>query len=740
MNIDELLSKMTIEEKVAQLCAVPIEWLLDENKDFSEEKAKLRLKNGIGQITRLAGGSGLTPEKAAKIGNKIQKFLRENTRLGIPALIHEECLSGYLAMGATSFPQAIGLASTWNPDLIQKMTSVIRQQMKAVGAHQGLAPVLDVARDPRWGRVEETFGEDQYLVASMGVAYVKGLQGDNLKEGIAATLKHFAGHSFSEGGRNTAPVHVGEREMKDVFLYPFEAAVKLANAQSVMNAYHDIDGIPCAASKELLTNILREQWGFNGIVVSDYNAIDMLRSYHYTAKDKSEAAKQALEAGLDIELPGIDCYGEPLINAVKSGLIPMEVLDTSVRRVLEEKEKLGIFECVYVDTSKVNGVFDTEDQRSLARDIARESIILLKNENGILPISKDIKSIAVIGPNADTFRNVYGDYAYTAHLNCSEPSVKTVTVLDGIRAKIGTSAEILYAKGCDLSDPSKDGFTEAVEAAKKAEVAVVVLGEKSGFAPDCMTGESKDRDELDLPGVQLDLLKAVYNTGKPVVLVLINGRPLAIEWAAKNIDAILEAWFPGEECGNAIADVLFGDYNPGGKLPVTIPQNSGQSILTYNIKQSSYHDYVYHKLKPVYPFGHGLSYTTFNYDNLSISPDDEGIIVSFDVKNTGNIEGDEVVQLYIRDVIASVVRPLKELKGFKRVHLKPGETKRVSIKLYEEQLAFTDKDYKLVVEPGTFEVMVGSSSDDIRLKGSFQLGGSKRYIERKRFFSDVTVY
>ena len=742
MNIDEILANMTLEEKAAQLGSVPVEWLLDENGNLSEDKANKYINNGIGQITRLAGGSALTPEKAVIVGNQIQKFLVEKTRLSIPAMIHEECLSGYLAKGTTCFPQAIGMASTWEPELINKMTDIIRGQLRAMGAHQGLAPVLDVVRDQRWGRCEETFGEDPYLVARMAVSYVKGLQGDDLKTGIVATLKHFAGHSDSEGGRNLAPVHIGKREFNDVFLFPFEAGVKEAKAGSVMNAYHDIDGVPCAASKELLTDILREKWGFDGIIVSDYGAIDMLRRFHFVAEDKMHAAKLSLEAGLDIELPSFDCYGQPLINGIKQGLIDEGILDVSVRRILRMKEKVGVFENNAVDIQKASTIADNKEYRELAREMAGKSIVMLKNDD-ILPLDKEEKSIAVIGPNADSFRNIYGDYAYTAHLNTDEPSVPTVTVLDGIKRKMGPGAKILYAQGCDLSDMSKSGFPDAIAAAQKADYVIMVMGEKSGFAKGCISGEGNDTDELGLPGVQRDLIEEILKTGKPVILVLINGRPLALEWESKNVQAILEAWYPGEECGNALADVIFGDVNPSGKLPVSFPKNVGQIPINYSLKNSSIKNYVFSEFKPLYPFGHGLSYTKFEYENLMIRPvkePHEGFEISFDIKNTGTVPGDEIAQLYVRDVVASIARPLKELKGFKRITAAPDETKKIVFTLFTEQLAFTGMNYDLIVEPGKYEVMIGSSSEDIRLTGSFEIKQDVKVIaDRKIFFSNVEV-
>lgn len=725
-KIEDLIRKMILEEKIAQLGSIPIRDLMEDEK-FSSQKAQKLLINGIGQITRIAGGSDLEPKQVAEIVNAIQEFLIENTRLKIPAIIHEECLSGFMAKGTTTFPQAIGLASTWEPKLIQCMTSVIKKEMRAIGAHQGLSPVLDVVRDPRWGRVEETFGEDPYLVASMGCAYVKGLQGDDLRKGVIATLKHFAGYSFSEGGRNCAPVHIGSREFREVFLFPFKAAIKKANAESVMNAYHDIDGVPCAASRELLTSILREEWGFKGIVVSDYGAIDMLRNFHYTASNKKEAAKQALEAGIDIELPKTNCYGEPLLQAIKEGLISEATINKAVSRVLRAKIILGLFEDLYVNPERTSSILNIPEHRSLALKIAHKSIILLKNENNLLPLKKNIESVAIMGPSAASSRNLLGDYSYTAHLSSKTNALKIVNILEGIKNKVSRNTTVYYAKGCDISGRSTEGFAEAVKVTKNSEVAIIVVGGKSGLSKSDTSGEGRDRANLGLPGVQEELIKTIYNTGIPVVVVLINGRPLSLKWITEHIPAIVEAWLPGEEGGNAIANVLFGDYTPGGKLPVSFPREVGQIPINYNRKPSSYKDYVFTKKESLFPFGYGLSYTKFEYSDLIITPKKVSptgnITISFKIKNIGNYEGDEVVQLYMHDVVASITRPVKELKGFKRITLKTGEEKTITFKLSIDQLAFYDRDVKLIVEPGILEVMIGSSSEDIRLKDNFEVTG-----------------
>ncbi len=735
MAVKDLLAQMTLEEKVAQLGSVGVRDLMEDGK-FSLEKAQQILANGIGQITRPAGWSDLPPKEAAALVNEIQRFLVEKTRLRIPAIMHEECLTGLMARGGTTFPQAIGLASTWAPDLIERMTTVIRREMRAVGAHQGLSPVLDVLRDPRWGRTEETYGEDHYLVASMGVAYIRGLQGDDLRQGIVATAKHFAAHGFPEGGRNCAPVHVGPREFREVFLFPFEAAVRVAKVQSIMNAYHDLDGIPCAASRQLLTDILRGEWGFDGIVVSDYAAVHMLKTVHHVAADELEAACLALEAGIDIELPATHCYAH-LVEAVRQGRISETVIDQAVLRVLTVKERLGLFDNPFVDPEAAAQIVHAPEHRALSLEIARKSIVLLKNEGNLLPLRKDVGTIAVLGPNADAPLHMLGDYTYAAHLNLKEPDVPITTVLAGIKAKVSPNTKVLYAKGCEVIGGTDEGIPEAVEMAKQADVVVLVVGDRPGlFRNDATSGEGCDRADLRLPGLQETLVRAVLETGKPVVLVLINGRPVALGDLADRIPAIVEAWLPGEEGGTAVADVLFGDVNPGGKLPITVPRSVGQVPLNYNRAPISHRDYVDLPATPLFPFGHGLSYTQFEYSDLVIEPTQvppAGTVrISVTVKNVGDREGDEVVQLYVRDPVASRVRPVKELKGFKRITLQPGEAKRVTFHLSMDQLAFYDHAMRLIVEPGTVEVMVGSSSEDIRLKGSFEIVGAKREVPPER--------
>jgi len=743
-QVEELLAEMTLEEKAAQLGAVTVSELLDDDGELSPAKMEEHLKYGIGQIARIAGWLEIPPTKVARLANEIQHFLRAETRLGIPAIVHEECLSGLMAMGATIFPQAIGLGSTWDPQLIRRMTEVIRQQARAMGTHYCLSPVLDLGLDPRWGRTEETMSEDPYLVSRMTTAYVQGLHGDSLCEGILACLKHYVGNSFSEGGRNLAPARIGPREMREIFLFPYQVAIMEGQAGSVMSAYHEIDGIPCSASGELLTEILRDQWGFDGVVVADYGTITMLQTEHYTAATKTEAAKQALEAGVDIELPNWDYYAEPLIEAVRAGEIDESLVDRSVRRHLRTKFALGLFDEPFVDEANTAAVFDLPQHRALSREVARRSIVLLKNEDGLLPLSRDVRAIAIVGPNADSPTNLMGDYSYPVHVADSPDGAAIVTILDGINGKVSAQTEVRYAQGCKTMGDSTEGFAEAVAAAQDADVVVAVVGDESAIHVDGTTGENLDRTEITLPGVQEELLKALYETGTPLVVVMVNGRPLSSPWMLANVPAIVEAWMPGEEGGNAVADVLFGDYNPGGKLTVSILANSGQIPAPYNRRPISFRPYIFNTAYPLLPFGHGLSYTEFKYSDLRIAPQqvsgESDVIISCTVANIGKRSGDEVVQLYLRDVVASVARPHKQLKGFARISLEPGEKKSVTFSLPVDLLALYDRAMQMVVEPGEFTVMVGSSSADIRLEGSFAVA-EQRVVDphSRRLATEVAV-
>ncbi len=759
-EIEKILGQMTLDEKLAQLGSYWF-YLLQKKGLLDYERVQQKLQHGIGQITRIGGASTYDPLLTAKTGNEIQKFLLEKTRLGIPAILHEESCAGAMILGGTMFPQMIGLASTFRPELASEMTAIIKKQLLAVGARQALAPVLDVCRDPRWGRTEETFGEDPTLVSNFGVAYIQGLQGKNLAEGVAATGKHFIGHSVSQGGMNCNPVHMGMGDVYDVFLGPFQAAIRDAGLASMMNAYPDLDGEVVAASRRILTDLLRNVLGFDGPVVSDYEAVLMLHTFHWAASSLKDAAVMALEAGIDVELPETVCYGDPLKAALESGELNLEFLDTAVRRHLKLKFDLGLFENPFIDETSVFTEFDTQTQRQLAREIANQSMVLLKNE-GALPLNSTVRTLAVIGPNADNGRNQLGDYSYAATLDLMKQmapegscfinvddekiaasSVKIITVLDGIKNVAPQSVKVLYAKGCDNLTENQDGFDEALLIAKQADAIVLVLGDCSGLVPECTTGEFRDTANLGLPGVQQALFDAVIPLGKPIILVLINGRPYAIPTVVEQVNAVLEAWLPGEEGGQAVADVLFGKVNPGGKLPITIPRSVGQLPLFYNQKQSGnkshmYIDYVSLPVSPLFPFGHGLSYTTFAYSDLKISASqvsaNNTVKINCQVTNTGLVAGDEIVQLYIRDEYASLPRPKKELKGYHRVKLAPGESQKLSFNLSVNQLAFYTVQKELIVEAGNIQVMVGSSSEDIRLTGEFEIIGEKQIAIQDRVF------
>ena len=762
----DLLAQMTVDEKIAQLGSCWVFQLLTHMR-FDPVKAAALMGSGIGQVTRLAGASSLGPNDAARLANQIQKYLVESTPLGVPALIHEECCSGYMARNATCFPQTIGVACTWEPELAQAMAGVVRQQMRAAGAHQGLSPLLDVTRDPRWGRTEETYGEDPYLVASMGVEFVRGLQGRDLTKGVLATGKHFVGYGASEGGLNWAPPHINARELHEVYLFPFEAAVKEAGLLSIMNAYHELDGVPCGSSYYLLTDLLRRQWGFTGVTVSDYFAISQLFAFHQIAADKQAAAVKALTAGLDVELPNTDCYGDPLRAALDRGDIDLSLIDSSVARHLRMKFALGLFENPYVDDGRAIEVFDTAEQRQLAREIARKSIVLLKNDGDLLPLPKTIRSIAVIGPNADSVRNLIGDYAYPCHveslnemiaaggnlfdvptpesIELANTFVPIKSILQVLRERLQPEVKIHYAQGSGVLERSEAGFGAAIMAARAADVALVVVGDRAGLTDPCTTGEARDRAELRLPGAQEELVEAVQGTGTPVVVVLINGRPAAIPWIDEHVPAIVEAWLPSEEGAEAVVDVLLGDYNPGGKLAITVPRGVGQVPIYYGHKASGGRSqwktaYVEMSNRPLYPFGHGLSYTTFLVDNLrvtrrSVRPGEQ-ITLTVDVTNSGMRAGDEVVQVYVCLPDAGVTRPVKELKGFRRLHLAAGERRSVRFVLPVNQCAYLNEAMQLVVTPGRLELMVGTSSEDLPLRAQLQITGGPTSVDRRgAFFS-----
>ena len=742
-RVKDLIARMTLEEKAAQMMCVWQEKgqkLVDAQGNFDRAKARAAFKkgHGLGQVGRPsdAGGppstpaSGLDARRMAELTNAIQKFFLEESRLGIPVIFHEECLHGLAAKDATSFPQPIGLGATFNPALVELLYAMSAHETRARGAHQALTPVVDVARDARWGRVEETYGEDPYLNTQLGIAAVRGFQGDATfkdQKRVIATLKHFAAHGQPESGQNCAPVNVSERVLRETFLQPFKDCLQKAGAISVMASYNEIDGVPSHASQWLLRDVLRKEWGFQGFVVSDYYAIWELGHRpdthgHFIAADKKEACKLAVAAGVNIELPEPDCYLH-LVELVRKGVLKERQLDELIAPMLLWKFKLGLFDNPYVDPAEAGRVAGCEEHRALARQAARETITLLKNEKNLLPLNPaKLKTIAVIGPNAD--RPLLGGYSGAPKHN--------VTVLAGLKARLGKTVKILHAEGCRIteggswqqdavvvSDPIEDRkrIAKAVKIAKQADVIVLAIGGNEQTSREAWSlAHMGDRTSLDLVGRQDELMAALLATGKPVVALLFNGRPLAINQVAQKVPAILECWYLGQECGHAVADVLFGDFNPGGKLPISIPRSAGQLPIFYNYKPSARRGFLWDDARPLFPFGFGLSYTTFELKNLRLAKKkiraQDATTVQVDVTNTGQRAGTEVVQLYIRDLVSSVTRPVKELKAFQKIELQPGETRAVTLNITPASLAFYDVNMKYVVEPGEFAILVGTSSRD----------------------------
>ena len=738
-RVQDLLSRMTLEEKAEQMMCIwqqKAETLVDAEGNFDPAKAKKAFRHGRapGQVGRPSdAGGGKTARGMAELTNAIQKFFLENTRLGIPVIFHEECLHGHAAPEGTSFPQPIALGGTFDPELVESLFAMTALEARRRGAHHALTPVVDVAREPRWGRVEETYGEDPYLVSRMGIAAVKGFQGDKNfrdKRHLLATLKHFVGHGQPESGMNCAPANVSLRVLRETFLYTFREALREAGAVTLMASYNEIDGIPSHANKWLMRDVLRKEWGFKGFVVSDYYAIWELgyrpdTHGHFVARDKKESCRLAVEAGINIELPDPDCYLH-LVDLVKKGVLKESQLDELVAPMLFWKFELGLFDDPYADPDEAERVVGCDEHRDLALKAAHESITLLKNENNIAPLDLNaIKTIAVIGPNAD--RTLLGGY--------SGVPKQEITVLQGIRDKVGARAKVLYSEGCKItiggswnqdavtaSDPAEDRkqIAEAVKVAKKADVIVLAIGGNEQTSREAWNLQHMgDRTSLDLIGRQEELVNAMVALGKPVIVFLFNGRPLSINYLEQNAPVIYECWYLGQETGRAIADVLFGDYNPGGKLSISVPRSVGHLPVFYNYKPSGRRGYLFDDVSPLYAFGYGLSYTTFKLENARLTKKrigrDGSTRITVDVTNTGAREGSEVVQLYIRDHVSSVTRPVKELKGFKRVWLKPGESTTVALDITPASLSFYDVNMKYVVEPGDFEIMVGTSSRDFDL-------------------------
>jgi beta-glucosidase len=731
----DLLSRMTLKEKAAQMMCIweqKAKTLVDEHGDFDPQKAKASFKQrlGLGQVGRPSdAGGGRTPRQMAELTNAIQKFFMENSRLGIPVIFHEECLHGHAAIDATSFSQPIGLGATFDPELVRKLFEMTAEEARIRGTHQALTPVVDVAREPRWGRVEETYGEDPYLVSCMGIAAVQGFQGDAVfkdKKHIIATLKHFAAHGQPESGTNCAPVNVSERVLREVFLSTFKQAIQKGGAISVMASYNEIDGVPSHANKWLLRDVLRKEWGFKGYVVSDYFAIRELNERpaffgNFLAEDGKQAAALAAKAGVNIELPDPDCYPH-LVELVRKGILKESLLDELVAPLLLWKFRLGLFEDPYVDPNAAERIVGCDDHRKLALQAARETITLLQNKGAVVPLNPGkIRTLAVIGPNAD--RELLGGYS-------GKPRNFT-TLLQGIRNRAG-SVNILYHEGCKItiggswqqdevvaSDPQEDrkSIAEAVQVAMQADAVVLAIGDNEQTSREAwQLNHMGDRASLDMVGRQDELVNAIAATGKPIIAFLFSGRPISIRNLSEKASTIFECWYLGQEMGQAVAEVLFGDVNPGGKLPITIPRSVGHLPVYYNHKPAARRGYLFDEISPLYPFGFGLNYTSFKFGKPRLAKAsikrDESTVAEVEVTNTGQISGDEVVQMYIRDKISSVTRPVKELKGFKRITLAPGQSETVTLAITPEHLAFYDINMKYVVEPGEFEIMVGNSSSD----------------------------
>lgn len=743
-RVQDLLSRMTTQEKVGQLCS-PTGWEMYEKqgKEVVVSDAFVKLMQDVqpgtfwatlraDPWTRKTIQTGLDPELSAKALNALQQYALEKTRLGIPIFFAEECAHGHMAIGTTVFPTSLAQASTFNKDLIFRMGEAIALETRLQGAHIGYGPIIDVARDPRWSRMEETFGEDPVLTGILGSSFVKGLQGSQMGDGrhVYSTLKHFVAYGIPVGGHNGQQAMIGMRELFSNHLSPFRMAVD-AGAKTIMTAYNAIDGIPCTANRYLLTDILREKWQFDGFVFSDLGSVEGIATSHRTVPDIKHAAVAALKAGVETDLGG-NAYDRNLELALQEGLITSADLDTAVARVLRLKFEMGLFESPYVDSSKVSALVRSNHHRALAREVAKEGTVLLKNEHNLLPLSKEIKSIAVIGPNADNLYNQLGDYT------APQERTEIATILDGIKRTVSPSTTVRYVKGCAIRDTTQSNIAEAVVAAQNAEVTVLVLGgssardfrteyietgaavvsdDKEELISDMESGEGYDRKTLELLGDQEKLLKAIIETGKPLIVIYIQGRPLNMNLASEKADALLCAWYPGQEGGHAVADIIFGNYNPAGRLPVSVPRSVGQLPVYYSLGRQN--KYVEGESTPLYAFGYGLSYTFFEYTDLSISQVGEVTHISCVIKNSGNYDGEEVVQLYVQDNISSVATPPIQLKDFERVFLKKGESRKISFILKPHQLSLFNLQMEEETEPGEFTAMMGAASNDIRLRGTF---------------------
>lgn len=744
-RVADLLNQMTLEEKIGQLC-YPTGWEMYAKTGNNNAVPSNAFKEKMGTLplggfwatlradpwTRKTLRTGLNPELAAHALNRLQKYTIENTRLGIPLFFAEECMHGHMAIGTTVFPTGLAQGSTWNPTLIHEMAEAIAREARLQGAHIGYGPILDLAREPRWSRVEETYGEDPLLIAKLGSAFIQGLQGNDIRDGrhVYATPKHFAAYGVPQGGHNGQKASIGFRELFSEHLEPFRVAVE-AGAKTVMTSYNSINGIPATAHQFLLKDILREQWGFNGFVFSDLGSIEGIAGTHRVAPNVKYAAAMALQAGVDADLGG-NAYGRNLLQALEEDLVTMKDIDNAVSNILRLKFEMGLFENPYVDPNEAERLVGSEPHRQLARKVAREGTVLLKNSNNLLPLSKEIGSIAVIGPNADNVYNQLGDYT------APQERGGVATVLDGIKNAVSSRTLVRYAKGCAIRDTTQSDIQEAVEIAAQSDAIVLVVGGSSArdfkteyietgaaavsdegmeLLSDMESGEGYDRSSLDLLGDQEELMNALSDTGKPLIVIYIQGRPLNMNNASEKADALLTAWYPGQEGGSAIADILFGDYNPAGRLPISVPRSVGQLPVYYSLGRQA--DYVEEKSAPLYAFGYGLSYTSFHYDNLSVEVEDDRVKIACTVINTGGRDGEEVVQLYIRDNVSSVVTPPIQLKDFQRVGIRKGESKQVEFIVTKEHLRMYNIAMQRVVEPGEFTVMIGAASNDIRLQGSF---------------------
>ncbi|MER6024919.1 glycoside hydrolase family 3 N-terminal domain-containing protein [Streptomyces sp. NPDC001851] len=737
-RVADLLARMTLEEKAAQLYGVwvgaatdgdgvaPLQREMAADHDWDE-----LITLGLGQLTRSFGTAPVEPALAARALARAQRRIAAAGRFGIPAVAHEECLAGFTAWRATAYPVPLAWGAAFDPALVEEMGRRIGRDLRAAGVHQGLAPVLDVVRDPRWGRVEETIGEDPYLVGTIGTAYVRGLE----SAGVIATLKHFAGYASSAGARNLAPVRAGVREFADITLPPFEMALREGGARSVMAAYTETDGVPASADPRLLTELLREEWGFTGTVVADYFGIGFLKTLHRVAADEAEAARLALAAGIDVELPTLRCYGAPLVTAVGEGRIPQALVDRAARRVLRQKCELGLLDADWRPEPEDAVELDSAENRALARRLAEESVVLLDNPGGVLPLAPGAR-IAVVGPRAADPLAMLGCYSFPSHVLTHHPDVplgiEIPTLLDSLRAEL-PDAKVTFAEGCGVTDPDDAGFEEAVARAAEAEVCVAVLGDQAGLFGRGTSGEGCDVADLRLPGVQAELLDALVATGVPVVLVLLTGRPYALGRWQGRLGAVVQAFFPGEEGGPAVAGVLSGRVNPSGRLPVSVPRLPGGQPWTYLQPPLGLAGEVSSlDPTPLYPFGHGLSYTTFAWEDVRAPeaevPTDGSYDLSVSVRNTGDRAGAEVVQLYLHDPVASVTRPDVRLIGYQRVGLLPGESRRITFRFHADLSSFTDRTGARVVEPGALELRLAASSGEVRHRARLRLTGPARVV------------